>query len=108
MKLINNKFNDFEKIDGFTQDELIDIKRTLAKLQSDKADQTEKEEYLRSKFSSEVVELYIEYINEIRNFVMINLITKKESNNKIKFYHYHLKSGILNETKNISNNLLNL
>ena len=44
LKLINNNFNDIEKIDAFTQDELIDIKRTLAKQQSNKTDQTETEE----------------------------------------------------------------
>ena len=108
MKLINNNFNDIEKIDGFTQDELIEIKRTLTTLEGNKSNPTEIEEYLSSKFSIDVVDFYLDYINEIRNFVIEHLITKKESKTKINFYHYQLKSGITSEIKNISNNLLNL
>lgn len=108
MKLINNNFNNIQKIDGFTQDELIEIKRTFTKLKSDKSDQTEIEEYLRSIFSSEVVELYSEYINEIRNFANENLLSKQESDIKVNFNYHNLKSGIASEIKNISNNLLNL
>ena len=108
MKLINNNFNDIEKIDGFTKDELIEIKRTLTTLEGNKSDPTKIEEYLSSKFSIDVVDFYLNYINEIRNFVIEHLITKKESKAKINFYHYQLKSGITSEIKNISNNLLNL
>lgn len=108
MKLTDNHFNDTGKINGFTQDELIDIKRTLTTFEENKLDPTEIEEYLSSKFSINVVDFYLDFINEIRNFVIEHLITKKESKTKINFYHYQLKSGITSEIKNISNNLLNL
>ena len=62
MKLINNNFNDIEKIDGFTQDELIEIKRTLTTLEENKSDPTEIEEFLRSKFSIDVVDFYLDFI----------------------------------------------
>jgi len=108
LKLINNNFNDIEKIDGFSKEELIEIKRKLTELNSDKADQIEIDKYLSSKFSSEIIEFYSNYIKELRKFISLNLNPKQESKNRINFYHYHLKSGIKSEIKKIANNLLNL
>jgi hypothetical protein len=108
LKLINNNFNDIKEIHGFSKNELINIKRKLTKLHSDKADQTEIEEFLSSIFSSELNEFYLNYLSEIRSFILKYLINTQESKNKINFYHYHIKSGILNEIKKISNNLLNI
>ena len=105
MRLINNNFNDIKIIDGFTKEELIEIKSTLTKL---KSEQTESEEYLHSRFSSEVLELYTDYFNEIRSFIENNLISVQGSKNKIDFDYFHLKSKVLEEIQNISSNLLNL
>ena len=105
MRLINNIFNNVKTIDGFTQEELIEIKSTLTKL---KLEQNELEEYLHSKFSSEILEYYLKYFNEIRIFIENNLISDQGSKNKINFDYFHLKSGVLGEIQNISNNLLNL
>ena len=105
MRLINNNFNDIKIIDGFTKEELIEIKSTLTKL---KSEQTELEEYLHSRFSSEVLELYTDYFNEIRSFIENNLISVQGSKNKIDFDYFHLKSKVLEEIQNISSNLLNL
>ncbi|MFX1444997.1 MAG: hypothetical protein ACFFHV_16415, partial [Promethearchaeota archaeon] len=107
MKLINNYFNDIEVINGFTKEELIEIKTKLLKLNSDKADQTEIDEYLSSKFSSSLIEFYSNYLNELKTFISNNLKTTQESKNRINFYHYYIKSGIKNEIKKIINNLLN-
>ncbi len=108
LRLINNNFNDIEEINGFSKEELIDIKRKLTKLNLDKADQTEIEGYLSEKFSSEIIEFYSNYLNEIKTFIFENLLSTTDSQNRINFNHFPLKSGIKNEIKKIYNNLLNL
>ena len=108
MKLINNTFNEIRVIKGFTQDELLEIKRMLTILKADKSDQAGIDDYLQSKFPSEILNFYSEYNEEIRYFIEEFLISNEEAPVNNGFFYHHLKTGILNELKLISNNLLNL
>lgn len=105
MKLINNTFNDIREIKGFTQEELIEIKRMLTIF---KADKSGIDDYLQSKFPSEILNFYSEYNEEIRYFIEEFLISTEEAPVNSGFIYHHLKTGIINELKLISNNLLNL
>lgn len=105
MRLINNFFNNTDKIEGFTKEELIEIKSITTKL---KSEQTQLEEFIHSKFSSEILEFYSNYIDNIKSFIDIFLNSTHNTDIKINFNYYYLKSGILNEINRISNNLLNL
>ncbi|MHA1527293.1 MAG: hypothetical protein ACTSQD_09685, partial [Promethearchaeota archaeon] len=108
MKLINNTFNDIREIKGFTQDELLEIKRMLKIFKADKSDQAGFDDYLQSKFPSEILNSYSEYNEEIRYFIEEFLISNEEAPVNSGYIYQHLKTGILNELKLISNNLINL
>ncbi len=107
MKLVDNLFNGIREIKGFTKDELLEIKRNLTKFKSEKSDQNEINDFLKGKFSSEAIDLYTSYINEIKDFVEQFLSLKEDSKNKSSFVFQDLKTGILDEIKLISSNLLN-
>jgi conjugal transfer/entry exclusion protein len=108
LKIINNSFHDIGEIKGFTKDELIEIKRRITKFKSEKSDQADIDDFLKEIFSNELLKIYADYINEIRDFIEQFLISKEESKLNNDFIYQHLKSGILEEIKLISNNLLNL
>lgn len=105
MKLINNIFEDIREIRGFTKDEMLEIKRTFTKFNAEKTAQTEIDDYLNTKFSSEILEIFSKYIRNIRDFIETYLTTKSEST--INVNYYYLISGIFDELKLISKNLLN-
>ena len=108
MKLINNTFNDVREIKGFTQEELLEIKRTLTIFKSDKSDQAIIDDFLQSKFPSVILTFYSEYDEEIKYFIEEILVPNEEAPVNSGFIYHHLKIGILKELKFISNNLLNL
>ena len=105
MKLTDNIFNDIREIKGFSKEDILDIKRTIEKLEKEKPDLLKIEEFLKTKFSKEILDFYSNYFEEIRNIYDIYLIPKDDSE---KLTLYNLKLGILNEIKLYSNNLLNL
>ncbi len=107
MKIVDNLFNGIREIRGFTKDELLEIKRNLTKFKSEKSDQKEINDFLKTKFSSEAIDLYKNYINEIKDFFEQFLSLKEDSKNKNSFVFQDLKTGLLNEIKLISSNLLN-
>ncbi len=102
MKLINNGIRE---IKGFTQDELLEIKRKLAIF---KADKSGMDDYLQSKFPSEILNFYSEYNEDIRSFIEEFLMSNEVAPGNSGYIYHHLKTGILKELKLISNNLLNL
>ena len=108
MKLINNDYANVREINGFNKDEIIDIKKTLIKLRTEKADKEEIDNYLDSIFSSEILLKYSDYIHEIKEFIDNYLIIAVDNQNKNYVNYYNLKSGVLNEIKLISNNIVNL
>ncbi len=107
MKITDNVFNEVREILGFSKENILDIKRTIDKFRAEKSDQTETEidDFLKTKFSREILDSYSNYIEEIRNFSDVYLLPK-EGSEIINFHN--LKSGILEELKLFSNNLLNL
>jgi hypothetical protein len=108
LKFFNNPFLDTTKIDGFTKEELVEIKRALTTLVSEHVEQSKINEFLRPKFPVEILELYANYIDHIKNFINHFIALKEEQSIKIDFNYYHLKSEILNELKRLYDNLLNL
>ncbi len=105
MKITDNVFNDIREILGFSKENILDIKRIIDKFKAEKSDQTDIDDFLKTKFSREILDYYSNYIEEIRNFADLYLLPKEGS----EIFNFHnLKSGILEELKLFSNNLLNL
>lgn len=108
LKLIHNTFNDKREIAGFDKDEMLEIKKTLVKIKSEGSAPEEVDEYLYSLFPSEVILGYTNYIHEIKNFIEKYLIISDDLETNKYINYSSLKSGILNELKLISNNIINL
>ncbi|MFX1558687.1 MAG: hypothetical protein ACFFC9_15655, partial [Promethearchaeota archaeon] len=105
MKLTDNIFNEIREIKGFSKEDILEIKRTIEKPKTEKPDSLDIDDFLKTKFSKEILDFYLSYFEEIRNFYDVYLTPKDESE---KLILYNLKSGILEEIKLYSNNLLNL
>ncbi|MFX1391179.1 MAG: hypothetical protein ACFE9Z_14025 [Promethearchaeota archaeon] len=104
MNLIDNTFNDTRELQGFTKDEILEIKRTLTKLKSEDPEGHKIDEYLKSKLnlSREIIEQYSNYFKQMKGFSKIYLLSEANSN------FFYLKTEIIDELQLISNNLQNL
>lgn len=108
MKLIFNKFNEKREISGFSKDELIEIKRRVSDYKSGKLDQSEIMNLLQNKFPEDLLAQHSIYIENLETFINKYLIKTIESQKKLEYDFYYLRSGLLEEIKLITNNLLNL
>ena len=108
MKLINNVFNDIREINGFDKDEILEIKKRLLKIKSENAENGDVDSYLDTLFPSEIVLGYTNYIHEIKDFIDNYLIIAGEYETNKYVNYTSLNSGILDELKLISNNIINL
>ena len=79
MKITDNVFNDVREILGFSKENILDIKRIIDKFRAEKSDQTEIDDFLKTKFSREILDSYSNYIEEIRNFADLYLLPKEGS-----------------------------
>jgi hypothetical protein len=108
LNLFNNNFNDNRKISSFSKEEITEIKESLNKLKSEKAETSEINDYIISKLNipSNVFELYSDYLNEVKTFFDLYLIG---TTSKVKTHlYYHLKSRILKELNHIIESLQNI
>jgi len=100
--LFSNTFNEIQEIHGYTKDEILEIKTTISKLISEKPESIELEDFVKSKINYELISKYSDYIKQIKNFINQMLLSQPVS------YFFFLKTEILNEIKQILNNLINL
>lgn len=109
LNLFNNVSDITKEISGFTKEELLEIKKKLAKFESENAGESEIEEFIKSKLkiSTPILDLFSNYLNELNIFVDL-LLTFEESMSNGKLNFYHLKSKIIEELDLISKNLQNL
>ena len=108
MKLYNNVFKDVREINGFSKDELLEVKKVLEKFQTEKAEQEQINDFLNTKFSYEILDNYSTFIIEIRNFRDLFLINQELNEPFNPTEYCYLKSEIIEELKLISKNLDNL
>lgn len=110
MKLINNIFKDTREINGFTQEEMLEVKNILSKLKTESAEQPEIDDYLNTKLLIPgILEFYTEYLTEIDKFIHQYLLVDEKSDFiSTSNDYFNLKSGILGEIRLISKNLVNI
>ncbi|MFX0003478.1 MAG: hypothetical protein ACFE9C_11640 [Candidatus Hodarchaeota archaeon] len=103
MNFSNNTFNDIREIQGFTKDEILEIKEMVVKLKTEDSEITKIEDYLKSRLhlSTEIYNNYSKYVEDLKNFAKKYILSTK-----IDFYY--LKNEVLEELQVISNNLQNL
>jgi len=107
LKLINNIFSNIREIKGFTKEEIIEVKKTFEKFNSQNLDKSEIDNYLKERFPFQIIEDYSKYIEELIIFSQ-NYLLKSDSAFKDERNYYELKAGILNETTLMANNLITL
>ncbi|MFX1554813.1 MAG: RING finger domain-containing protein [Promethearchaeota archaeon] len=100
MYLFNNTFNGTREIKGFKKDEILQIKDQISKLQSDNL---ELNKFIKSKFNAEILDLYKQYIENIRLFIELFFVSEKENS-----FFLNLKNEIQEELRLLSGNLSNL
>ncbi|MFX0104153.1 MAG: hypothetical protein ACFE75_01525 [Candidatus Hodarchaeota archaeon] len=101
---MDNTFGETREINSFTKNEIFEIKNSLMKFKSEKTEESEIYNYLKSKLqvSSEVFDLYSSYLKDLKEFIEIHLLPFEDS------HYFYLKNEILDELNLISNNLKNL
>ncbi|MFX1411825.1 MAG: hypothetical protein ACFFA6_15880, partial [Promethearchaeota archaeon] len=100
MYLFNNSFNDGRLIKGFKKEEILKIKTQISKLKSDKL---ELDKLIKSNFKAEILDLYNQYIENIKYFIELYLVSESEDT-----YYLNLKNEIQEELQLLSSNLSNL
>ena len=92
MNLLNNTFDGIGDISSFSKEEITGIKENVTKFKLEKVHDSEIESYIQSKLnlSSNILNLYSDYMDEIKSFVELYLI--KLTSNKDSALFFHLKS----------------
>lgn len=108
MKLIDNQFDGFREIKGFSREELLNIKKEIEKCIEEDAYEDDLREVLQNTFPQKIIDMYSNYlvnVNElIQSFNHENRIGLFSVNNRL----YHLNSVLLQELFQIASNLSNL
>ncbi|MHA2182279.1 MAG: hypothetical protein ACXAAH_12750 [Promethearchaeota archaeon] len=108
MYLFNNNFNENRKISSFSKAEITGIKENLNKLKSEKASASEINDYIISKLdiSSNVIELYSDYLTKLKSFFELYLVGPTSLVKKDLYFY--LKSRILKELNGVIDILQNI
>jgi len=102
LRLFDNKFKGYRKIDGYSKDEILRVKNTITDLISGKTKSPEFDEFLKSEFKLEVNNSFLDYFNDIKAFCENYLFSQSKKD------YFALKQAITNELKLISSNVTNL
>ena len=102
MRLFDNKFKGYRKIDGYSKDEILRVKNTITDLISGKNKSPEFDDFLKSEFKLEVNNSFLDYFNDIKAFCENYLFSQSKKD------YFALKQAITNELKLISSNVTNL
>lgn len=108
MKLINNEFHGIQGIDGFTKEEIVEVKRILTGFSKENAEEEVVTEYLEKNFPLEVFTDYEQYLSEISGFISDYLSSKKGVTITHHYGFSALKGGIKAEIDRITKNVVNL
>ncbi|MFX1497520.1 MAG: RING finger domain-containing protein [Promethearchaeota archaeon] len=100
MYLFDNVFRDIREIKGYNKEEILELKNKIVKLNSDKE---ELDELIKKIFELELINHYNHYIEDIKQFIELYLVSELENS-----YYINLKKEIQKELKLISSNLANL
>jgi len=102
LRLFDNNFKGYREINGYSKDEILRVKNTITKLNSDKTKSQELDEFLKSEFKLEVYNSFSDYLNDIAAFSENYLFSHSKKD------YFSLKQAITNELKLISSNVTNL
>ncbi len=102
MRLFSNTFKGYREVKGYSKDEILNVKKKLTPIKSEKVHSHEIDDFLKSDFKIDVLNLYSMYYAEIKRFSESYLFSgsKKEFSSLIQ--------EIQSELKLISKNLANL
>jgi len=98
LRLFNNGYRE---VKGYSKDEILNVKKKLTTIKSERMDSDEIDEFLKSEFEIDVFNSYSEYYSEIKIFSESYLYSGSDRE------YFSLKQEILSELKLISSNLTN-
>lgn len=100
--MFNNTFEGYREVKGYSKAEILNIKKKLTTIKSEKVNSHEIDEFLESEFEIDVFNSYSEYYNEIKRFSESYLFSGSKRDN------FSLKQEIFSELKLVSSNLASL
>jgi len=101
LHLFNNTFEGYREVKGYSKDEILNVKKKLTTIKSERVNSDEINEFLKSEFKIEVFNSYSKYYNEVKIFSESYLLSDSSRDN------FSLKQEIINELKLVSGNLTN-
>ncbi|TXT57997.1 MAG: hypothetical protein BAJALOKI2v1_480025 [Promethearchaeota archaeon] len=104
MRLINYSFKGYRDINGFSKEEILEVRRKISDFRKNNQGE-ELGEYLRELFPKKILEIYSSYFNKIQGFWDDYLKNLEVNSSEVEFYN--LKSQLFNELNHIINNLYN-
>lgn len=107
MKLIKDRFSGHRQINGFSKDKVLELKSEVKKLPSEE-EEMDVEQFLKDLFPTEIIEVYSDYVLNIKDFIPSYVIQEDPSAISEVHSFFHLKLALMEELDLISQNLLNL
>jgi len=102
LRLFSNTFKGYREVKGYSQNEILSVKKKLTAIESEHIDSETIDEFLRSEFNIDVFNSYSEYFTEIRKFSESYLFSGSRGE------YSSLQQEIINELKLVSSNITNL
>ncbi len=102
MRLFSNTFKGYREVKGYSQNEILSVKKKLTTIKPEHIDSETIDDFLRSEFNIDVFNSYSEYFTEIRKFSESYLLSGSIGE------FPSLKQEIINELKLVSSNITNL
>ena len=102
MRLINNSFEGYREVKGYSKNEILNLKKKITIIKSENVDSQEIDEFLITEFKIDVFKLYLKYYKEIKSFSENYLFSGSKRD------YIALKQEIISELKLVSSNLTNL
>ncbi|MHA1472150.1 MAG: RING finger domain-containing protein [Promethearchaeota archaeon] len=102
MRLFSNTFKGYREVKGYSQNEILSVKKKLTAIKIENINSEKIDDFLRSEFKIDVFNSYSEYFTEIRKFSESYLFSGSIGE------YSSLKQEIINELKLITSNITNL
>jgi len=102
LRLFSNTFKGYREVKGYSQNEILSVKKKLTAIKIENINSEKIDDFLRSEFKIDVFNSYSEYFTEIRKFSESYLFSGSIGE------YSSLKQEIINELKLITSNITNL
>ena len=91
VRLLDNTFDGLREIKGYTKEQVLEVKKVISELKSDKSQAQELKDFLENKFKMDPLHSYLSYLEKVKKFLENYILPKSQ------FDYFYIKSAIFDE-----------